>query len=92
MASCCLTLTPPAPLPPPPPPTPADNTADLPSSVAAGLLVVICFYVSGFSWSWGPLGWLVPSELQVGAGGGAGGGGGCCGAACSDAWTREALP
>lgn len=26
------------------------------------LLVLICFYVGAFAWSWGPLGWLVPSE------------------------------
>ncbi|XP_077220085.1 sugar transport protein MST3-like [Tasmannia lanceolata] len=23
----------------------------------------ICVYVAGFAWSWGPLGWLVPSEI-----------------------------
>ncbi|MED6128123.1 Hexose carrier protein hex6, partial [Stylosanthes scabra] len=27
------------------------------------LLVLICIYVAGFGWSWGPLGWLVPSEI-----------------------------
>lgn len=27
------------------------------------LLVLICVYVAGFGWSWGPLGWLVPSEI-----------------------------
>ncbi|XP_022141311.1 hexose carrier protein HEX6-like [Momordica charantia] len=27
------------------------------------LLVMICVYVAGFGWSWGPLGWLVPSEI-----------------------------
>ncbi|KAH7557375.1 hypothetical protein JRO89_XS11G0134400 [Xanthoceras sorbifolium] len=27
------------------------------------VLVLICAYVSGFGWSWGPLGWLVPSEI-----------------------------
>lgn len=27
------------------------------------VLVLICVYVAGFSWSWGPLGWLVPSEI-----------------------------
>jgi len=26
------------------------------------VLVLICVYVARFSWSWGPLGWLVPSE------------------------------
>ncbi|KAF8380540.1 hypothetical protein HHK36_028027 [Tetracentron sinense] len=27
------------------------------------VLVLICVYVAGYSWSWGPLGWLVPSEI-----------------------------
>ncbi|GLT39847.1 hypothetical protein SLA2020_140140 [Shorea laevis] len=27
------------------------------------VLVFICLYVAGFSLSWGPLGWLVPSEI-----------------------------
>ena len=27
------------------------------------LLVLICGYVAAFAWSWGPLGWLVPSEI-----------------------------
>ncbi|XP_010533211.1 PREDICTED: sugar transport protein 10-like [Tarenaya hassleriana] len=27
------------------------------------ILAFICIYVAGFAWSWGPLGWLVPSEI-----------------------------
>jgi hypothetical protein len=27
------------------------------------LLFFICMYVAAFAWSWGPLGWLVPSEI-----------------------------
>ncbi|KAI9080506.1 hypothetical protein K1719_037472 [Acacia pycnantha] len=27
------------------------------------LLFLICGYVAAFAWSWGPLGWLVPSEV-----------------------------
>ncbi|MED6222864.1 hypothetical protein PIB30_068512 [Stylosanthes scabra] len=27
------------------------------------LLVLICIYIAWFGWSWGPLGWLVPSEI-----------------------------
>ncbi|KAM5549264.1 sugar transport protein 10 [Rosa sericea] len=27
------------------------------------VLVLICIYVAGFAWSWGALGWLVPSEI-----------------------------
>lgn len=30
---------------------------------AYSILVLICLYVAGFGWSWGPLGWLVPSEI-----------------------------
>lgn len=26
-------------------------------------VLFICNYVGGFAWSWGPLGWLVPSEI-----------------------------
>ncbi|KAM1743207.1 hypothetical protein ACFX12_013122 [Malus domestica] len=28
-----------------------------------GILFSICAYVAAFAWSWGPLGWLVPSEI-----------------------------
>ncbi|KAK8489779.1 hypothetical protein V6N13_096421 [Hibiscus sabdariffa] len=27
------------------------------------IIFLICIYVAGFGWSWGPLGWLVPSEI-----------------------------
>ncbi|KAL0296470.1 UNVERIFIED_CONTAM: Sugar transport protein 10 [Sesamum radiatum] len=27
-------------------------------------LALICIYVAAFAWSWGPLGWLVPSEIH----------------------------
>ncbi|KDP22452.1 hypothetical protein JCGZ_26283 [Jatropha curcas] len=27
------------------------------------VLILICIYVAGFAFSWGPLGWLVPSEI-----------------------------
>lgn len=27
------------------------------------VLILICIYVAGFGFSWGPLGWLVPSEI-----------------------------
>uniref|UniRef100_A0A803MNV7 Major facilitator superfamily (MFS) profile domain-containing protein n=1 Tax=Chenopodium quinoa TaxID=63459 RepID=A0A803MNV7_CHEQI len=27
------------------------------------LVALICIYVAAFAWSWGPLGWLVPSEI-----------------------------
>lgn len=36
----------------------------LPSGVAIGVIVLFCFFISSFAWSWGPLGWLVPSEIH----------------------------
>jgi MFS family permease len=30
---------------------------------ASLIIIFICIYVAGFAWSWGPLGWLVPSEI-----------------------------
>lgn len=26
------------------------------------VVIFVCVYVMGFAWSWGPLGWLIPSE------------------------------
>ena len=28
------------------------------------IVAFICIYVIGFSWSWGPLAWLIPSEIN----------------------------
>lgn len=39
------------------------NPGDLPKWYAIVVVLFICIYVSGFAWSWGPLGWLVPSEI-----------------------------
>jgi MFS transporter, SP family, sugar:H+ symporter len=39
------------------------GSALLSSGAAAGLLALMAVFVAGFSWSWGPLGWLVPSEI-----------------------------
>ncbi|GAB2221303.1 hypothetical protein Droror1_Dr00012478 [Drosera rotundifolia] len=35
----------------------------VPKGYAYLVIVLICVYVSGFGLSWGPLGWLVPSEI-----------------------------
>ncbi|KAJ9145847.1 hypothetical protein P3X46_028179 [Hevea brasiliensis] len=35
----------------------------LPKSYAITVVAFICLFVAGFAWSWGPLGWLVPSEI-----------------------------
>lgn len=40
------------------------NASKLPNAVAVGVIVLICFFISSFAWSWGPLGWLVPSEIH----------------------------
>lgn len=32
--------------------------------VAWFVLVFICIYIAAYAWSWGPLGWLYPSEIQ----------------------------
>ncbi|WOG89879.1 hypothetical protein DCAR_0209118 [Daucus carota subsp. sativus] len=39
------------------------NTSNLPEWYAIVVVFFICIYVMGFAWSWGPLGWLVPSEI-----------------------------
>eukprot|EP00897_Mesotaenium_endlicherianum_P001009 jgi/Mesen1/10909/ME000095S10247 len=36
----------------------------LSSGISWLVVACICVYVAGFAWSWGPLGWLVPSEIQ----------------------------
>ncbi|KAI4307384.1 hypothetical protein L6164_030583 [Bauhinia variegata] len=33
------------------------------TSNATAILVLMCFYSAGFGWSWGPLTWLIPSEI-----------------------------
>ncbi|KAJ8629078.1 hypothetical protein MRB53_022401 [Persea americana] len=39
------------------------GVADISKSYAYLVVFFICAYVAGFAWSWGPLGWLVPSEI-----------------------------
>ncbi|KAL6971480.1 Sugar transport protein 13 [Sarracenia purpurea var. burkii] len=38
------------------------NSSTLPSGYAILVVVMVCTFVSAFAWSWGPLGWLIPSE------------------------------
>nr|GEU87464.1 sugar carrier protein C-like [Tanacetum cinerariifolium] len=40
-----------------------DKWGHLPKWYAIVVVLFICIYVAGFAWSWGPLGWLVPSEI-----------------------------
>ncbi|KAI3462523.1 hypothetical protein Pfo_019186 [Paulownia fortunei] len=39
------------------------NVTDIPTWFASLVVACICVYVAGFAWSWGPLGWLYPSEI-----------------------------
>nr|ADJ68005.1 putative hexose transporter [Manihot esculenta]ADJ68006.1 putative hexose transporter 2 [Manihot esculenta] len=39
-----------------------DHSEDLHRGIAVLVVIMICTFVSGFAWSWGPLGWLIPSE------------------------------
>ncbi|KAJ6893385.1 sugar carrier protein C-like [Populus alba x Populus x berolinensis] len=39
------------------------NPGELPKWYGIVVVLFFCIYVAGFSWSWGPLGWLVPSEI-----------------------------
>lgn len=39
------------------------GTGNIDNGSAIIVVVIICIYVSAFAWSWGPLGWLVPSEI-----------------------------
>ncbi|XP_052202869.1 sugar carrier protein C-like [Diospyros lotus] len=39
------------------------NPGEVPKWYAIVVVTFICIYVAGFAWSWGPLGWLVPSEI-----------------------------
>uniref|UniRef100_A0ACD5X0L8 Uncharacterized protein n=1 Tax=Avena sativa TaxID=4498 RepID=A0ACD5X0L8_AVESA len=39
-----------------------DKSDNLGSGWAILVVVMICTYVAAFAWSWGPLGWLIPSE------------------------------
>ncbi|KAJ8509643.1 hypothetical protein OPV22_000077 [Ensete ventricosum] len=36
---------------------------DVSKNYASIIVLFICFFVAAFAWSWGPLGWLVPSEI-----------------------------
>ncbi|GFP84012.1 sugar transport protein 8 [Phtheirospermum japonicum] len=38
-------------------------TGTLDKGLAAVVVVLVCTYVMSFAWSWGPMGWLIPSEI-----------------------------
>ncbi|XP_042516146.1 sugar transport protein 13-like [Macadamia integrifolia] len=39
-----------------------DHTSNLGTTYGILVVVMVCAFVSSFAWSWGPLGWLIPSE------------------------------
>ncbi|XP_059446905.1 sugar transport protein 13-like [Corylus avellana] len=39
-----------------------DHSDNLTRGYAVLVVVLVCMFVSSFAWSWGPLGWLIPSE------------------------------
>ncbi|CAD6202690.1 unnamed protein product [Miscanthus lutarioriparius] len=39
-----------------------DHSDNLGHGWAIAVVVMVCTFVSSFAWSWGPLGWLIPSE------------------------------
>ncbi|XP_004298157.1 PREDICTED: sugar transport protein 13-like [Fragaria vesca subsp. vesca] len=39
-----------------------DHSESLTQGLALLVVVMVCTFVAGFAWSWGPLGWLIPSE------------------------------
>ncbi|XP_039114235.1 sugar transport protein MST4-like [Dioscorea cayenensis subsp. rotundata] len=40
-----------------------DHSDNLSHGYAILVVVMVCVFVSSFAWSWGPLGWLIPSEI-----------------------------
>lgn len=40
----------------------SDHSDDLHKGYAIFVVIMVCTFVSAFAWSWGPLGWLIPSE------------------------------
>lgn len=39
------------------------NLSPMSHPLAIVVVVFICLYVAAFAWSWGPLSWLIPSEI-----------------------------
>lgn len=39
-----------------------DHSENLSHGYAIFVVLMVCTFVSAFAWSWGPLGWLIPSE------------------------------
>lgn len=37
----------------------------VPHGVGIGIISVVCIFVAGFAWSWGPLAWLVSHLMHL---------------------------
>ncbi|KAJ4772286.1 Sugar transport protein 8 [Rhynchospora pubera] len=40
-----------------------ESTGSLTKITSIAVVCLVCVYVMSFAWSWGPLGWLIPSEI-----------------------------
>lgn len=40
-----------------------DDSNNLSQGLAVLVVLMVCTFVSSYAWSWGPLGWLIPSEI-----------------------------
>ena len=40
-----------------------DGQATLSKGYAVAVLVLMCAYAASYGWSWGPLSWIIPSEI-----------------------------
>lgn len=38
-------------------------TGSLDKELAIAVVILVCLFVMSFAWSWGPMGWLLPSEI-----------------------------
>ncbi|KAG6435539.1 hypothetical protein SASPL_100413 [Salvia splendens] len=38
-------------------------TGTMSKGMAAVVVILVCMFVMSFAWSWGPMGWLIPSEI-----------------------------
>lgn len=38
-------------------------TGSLDKGLAGAVVVFVCLFVMSFAWSWGPMGWLIPTEI-----------------------------
>lgn len=43
--------------------TGSEGNATLARGYAVAVLVLMCSFSAGFGWSWGPLSWIIPSEI-----------------------------